>query len=570
MSTEAFNTMRKNLVESVTGSALDWLAYMGTDAALAAVPDTTPPRYVVAGTLADIVKLLLAAEAIHPPLTAPAPLTDELKRERDSFERMFLAACADLGLVNEALGLDPDDGGADPILEAIEELKTKAAAVQFDADELRKLILNVSNTSHWCGAIGGDADDYAVALAKANASDEALFSYVKNLAAPAPQQSEPIATEAQISAAGSALADRSADSCGVNREDNWMIYGSEFIEDARVAFAAAAKAAPAAPVQTAEPKRIPDMLTVETIQGAIAFGRMGINPPPSPDHWGNEFWQIGRQLAKLSETSAWDNVTPVDVAAPVQANLQSIADELEDAAAPYGGDFADTVNACVEALRDLVVPTSTEEMVRFCPHCASIGEIGKEYRDCCPDGSAARHIPRKVAEVCRDTFKLAIGSVAAPVQAEQAQAEPARMSQRASFEHWYSDEGQSPRAVERNGEGYKLMGAQAAWSAWKACYAALDVTGRPSTTPPHDLAPALPAHAEQTAAVRAAALEEAALAAEKVADDFCERQGGKWPDLRDDAETGARSCVDEIRALAAPSTATSNDTGALGGKGAES
>lgn len=78
MSTEAFNTMRKNLVESVTGSALDWLAYMGADAALAAIPDTNPPRYVVAGTLADIVKLLPATETIHPPLTAPAPLTDEL------------------------------------------------------------------------------------------------------------------------------------------------------------------------------------------------------------------------------------------------------------------------------------------------------------------------------------------------------------------------------------------------------------------------------------------------------------------------------------------------------------
>jgi hypothetical protein len=48
------------------------------------------------------------------------------------------------------------------------------------------------------------------------------------------------------------------------------------------------------------------------IDGAIAYGRIGINPPPSPGHWLNEYWQIGRQLAKLGETSAWDNVTPID------------------------------------------------------------------------------------------------------------------------------------------------------------------------------------------------------------------------------------------------------------------
>jgi hypothetical protein len=40
-----------------------------------------------------------------------------------SMTRMFHAACADLGAINEALGLDPDDGGAEPILEAIVELR---------------------------------------------------------------------------------------------------------------------------------------------------------------------------------------------------------------------------------------------------------------------------------------------------------------------------------------------------------------------------------------------------------------------------------------------------------------
>ncbi|WP_244136742.1 hypothetical protein [Burkholderia vietnamiensis] len=48
--------------------------------------------------------------------------------ELASVTRMFHAACADLGLINEALGLDPEDGGAAPILEAIEELKARAAS----------------------------------------------------------------------------------------------------------------------------------------------------------------------------------------------------------------------------------------------------------------------------------------------------------------------------------------------------------------------------------------------------------------------------------------------------------
>jgi hypothetical protein len=43
---------------------------------------------------------------------------------------------------------------------------------------------------------------------------------------------------------------------------------------------------------------------------------------------------------------------------------------------------------------------------------------------------------------------------------------------RAAFEHWFSDEGQSPAAVERRGGGYKLAQAQSAWQAWQAASAA--------------------------------------------------------------------------------------------------
>lgn len=47
-------------------------------------------------------------------------LTDRLERA----ERMFGTACADLGAINEALGLDPDDGGAEPIIDAIQEMQS--------------------------------------------------------------------------------------------------------------------------------------------------------------------------------------------------------------------------------------------------------------------------------------------------------------------------------------------------------------------------------------------------------------------------------------------------------------
>lgn len=46
-------------------------------------------------------------------------------------------------------------------------------------------------------------------------------------------------TEAQICAAGRALADRSAAACNVDKDDNWKIYGDDFIADARAAIDAA-------------------------------------------------------------------------------------------------------------------------------------------------------------------------------------------------------------------------------------------------------------------------------------------------------------------------------------------
>ncbi|MBN3851952.1 hypothetical protein G3N59_01040 [Paraburkholderia sp. Ac-20340] len=49
-----------------------------------------------------------------------------------------------------------------------------------------------------------------------------------------------------------------------------------------------------------------------------------------------------------------------------------------------------------------------EEMVRFCPECGSLGFAPAPHLDCCPDGSHARMVPKRFAEICRDTFKMAI------------------------------------------------------------------------------------------------------------------------------------------------------------------
>lgn len=55
---------------------------------------------------------------------------------------------------------------------------------------------------------------------------------------------------------------------------------------------------------------------------------------------------------------------------------------------------------------------SAEPMARFCPQCGLVGEVGDGYRDCCPDGSSARIVPKKFAEQCRDLFRMAVDGIA--------------------------------------------------------------------------------------------------------------------------------------------------------------
>ncbi len=96
------------------------------------------------------------------------------------------------------------------------------------------------------------------------------------------------------------------------------------------------------------------------IDGAIAYGRMGTNEPPA-GHWLTEYWHIGRQLAKLGETSAWDNQAPVDApslspSAITDGQITELAEPywLKDAQKP--GEFFDT-NKFARVLLALATPS---------------------------------------------------------------------------------------------------------------------------------------------------------------------------------------------------------------------
>ena len=79
-----------------------------------------------------------------------------------------------------------------------------------------------------------------VALVSAERTSETQIPLARLTAAPVQQVSVP-----DVSAMARILADRNADACNVNREDNWAIYGQDYIYDV-TAMLTAAPAAPAA------------------------------------------------------------------------------------------------------------------------------------------------------------------------------------------------------------------------------------------------------------------------------------------------------------------------------------
>lgn len=76
-----FETKRTGLANAFADAGKDLLDYMGTGAALAAIPNTEPQQYVVAGTLPMIAKMLPGVEPTSPAV-APSQVPAELTVER--------------------------------------------------------------------------------------------------------------------------------------------------------------------------------------------------------------------------------------------------------------------------------------------------------------------------------------------------------------------------------------------------------------------------------------------------------------------------------------------------------
>jgi hypothetical protein len=81
-----------------------------------------------------------------------------------------------------------------------------------------------------------------------------------------------------------------------------------------------ARATPS-PAQAAPADGVAEQDARFAIDGAIAYGRMATNEPPV-GHWLTEYWHIGQQLAKLGETSIWDNRTPLATPSPGKAEAE--------------------------------------------------------------------------------------------------------------------------------------------------------------------------------------------------------------------------------------------------------
>lgn len=115
----------------------------------------------------------------------------------------------------------------------VSEAKARGVVQWPDADEIMQMAFEE-------GQPADDASGYCFELEEFDLFIERLMSEVARLnATPVQHVSVP-----DVSAMARILADRNADACNVNREDNWTIYGQDYIDD--VTAMLAAPAAPAA------------------------------------------------------------------------------------------------------------------------------------------------------------------------------------------------------------------------------------------------------------------------------------------------------------------------------------
>lgn len=111
--------------------------------------------------------------------------------------------------------------------------EAKAQGVVLTDEELCSIRNQVA-----CNEVRRDDDSRTICVKHGRALEAAVLARLN--AAPVQQVSVP-----DVSAMARILADRNADACNVNREDNWAIYGQDYIDDV-TAMLAAAPAAPAA------------------------------------------------------------------------------------------------------------------------------------------------------------------------------------------------------------------------------------------------------------------------------------------------------------------------------------
>lgn len=71
-------------------------------------------------------------------------------------------------------------------------------------------------------------------------------------------------------------------------------------------------------------KSLSEQMARFAIDGAISYGRMGVNPPPTDDHWLMGYWKMGRELAAISPPA----VTEVNMQASERERFEQCAREL--------------------------------------------------------------------------------------------------------------------------------------------------------------------------------------------------------------------------------------------------
>ena len=102
----------------------------------------------------DMLRREYAAPVQEPVAKLQVTLQDRpIDIELAQYKRMFESACSALGAIGDALGCDPEEGGAEPILAAIAELKATPPSAQPAYDQTA---LELCDVCGWKTLIPGD------------------------------------------------------------------------------------------------------------------------------------------------------------------------------------------------------------------------------------------------------------------------------------------------------------------------------------------------------------------------------------------------------------------------------